>query len=227
MVHSLQHLKFPTFPGSEALPGHKLIMALFIKFPLEIIRDEIFSFLNVKELVNLDSAVVGASLRAYVQNAMFSTILVGNQTIPLSRAALNWLQKRQIHLVRISVASVTLRKKDCTNFPALFDCCENITFSNFVTVTEYCLTTMVQHCSRIQTLNLSGIYNLDDSMVVMLSVHCSTLTSLDLSHRSNLTDRSIVAITKNCKNIKILVGGFGSDHEYINACYFAALQRFG
>jgi hypothetical protein len=50
------------------------------------------------------------------------------------------------------------------------------------------------HCTRLQTANLNGVWNLTDEALFALAQHCPNLHNLQLSNCDKVTDAGVIAI---------------------------------
>ncbi|KAK7111559.1 uncharacterized protein [Littorina saxatilis] len=71
-------------------------------------------------------------------------------------------------------------------------------------VTNHTLGVLARHCPAIQRLDISGVSELEDDGIVLLSAALRNLTVLDISRNSRLSDRSVQALLTCCGNMESL-----------------------
>ena len=108
------------------------------------------------------------------------------------------------HLELHSCHNLNLTDKDLENISTLISL-KHLTISEIyrLKITAKGMSAIFQHCTALQSLNLSGMTDLE-SCIPELAKNCKNLQHLNLVCWPFLTNEDLIMVAQNCKNLKSL-----------------------
>lgn len=195
------------------------------RLPIEIARGALSAFLDVSDIVRLDSAALVHSHRELFQQRYKGITVVHNAFIELTASAAQWLSTRQIyiHYVKISrimvdewsrelrsimrdVIRVHIGRASDLDSSKMTDLFNNCSKLKYLCVKDCALNTemlqvVMSLCPLLTELDLA-FTNLDSSSIGPLL--SPRLIQLNLSYCDGIDDEAIIAITSACTNLNLL-----------------------
>jgi hypothetical protein len=153
---------------------------ILLVVPLEVWRDQILTFLSLKELVTVDSATCHKKFRPEFSKRLSGVSCEGNLTHQLDSNALKWLSSREMSMVNMLLCA-TITDPTFIECGSAFTKTNNCHFSPAASITHLGIVSFAQNSPNLETLSLRNCPNLNScESIDYLSSNCLKLHSLDL-----------------------------------------------
>lgn len=203
-------------------------MNCVLSLPKDVLRNDVFQFLSIKGLVQLDSAVTSTQFRDYLLSVIFR-ISVQTIGVRINYQIAQWLSRRQVALNIVHfdpqitdntlclmgykqgrVREICFETCDRISARALSTFLSNMkgTFSlNFDSCNQIspCLVEAVcLKCPDVRHVSLANLGFLGNDSILKLSLLCEQLVSIDLTMHSQLTDSVVCQLVAGCPLLEVI-----------------------
>ena len=206
-------------------------MAYMITLPSDILGHVLFPFLEVKDISRLDVAVTNHAMRPQLLE-IYPLLSLSHLEKGINRQQIEWFWKRSITLTRmifiqdISSNDIAAIFSHMRTRPTLAHQVEHVRYPKNITASHF--SQMLQSCTGLKSLDLSGCSRVTESLLTMLATKCPQLQAIDLSETSvrvqamvflsekcralstvslrgcSMQDKAVVALAKNCPSLSSL-----------------------
>lgn len=175
--------------------------------PEGILMDIFTQWIDIKDLVALDSALLNKRLRYYflVMLRKKEAIFNINKKLKTSRSHLIWLSSRGICINNLNLTFQD--RRIIPNFQLIIqNCSNNLESLNLsscaLAIFDSSLSIIAKNCKNLKSINLSGCKNITDKGLIELLQASKKLEELDLNECAKISEDSITEIGYNCPNLR-------------------------
>ena len=190
-----------------------MMMESMMNLPDDMFRQELLPYLDVHDIVKLDSACMNHEYRPQLLEKIGGVILLGDKEDEYMKASLfKWLGIRRIYLIEMN-----LRFEDNSSFASSMenDYVDQFRYTQHVvmrgSIRDVTAIFILSHCLFLLSIDISESYDdesspqITDYTLQSIAEHFTgRLQSLSLSYCWEISDAGLIAISEHCTNLKSL-----------------------